>query len=199
MGPRDTPAAQKRAAQDTPGSTTEATTRFGGRSSSANRALSTPALVEYLERAALARDVELVPRPTLEGPTPVAPDLALDAEPPKQRERPPGDRPSWTRRGGRTPLPGRGDGSRPAVWKSAGLSELVTNPAAGRSQPARCRRPPKAPRPAIRSQAVSAPGLFRPRLLRTSGFWTTRPARRSAPRSSAASTRCAPSSSRSRS
>src|SRR4029450_4956482 len=35
-------------------------------------------------------------------------------------------------------------------------------PAAGRSRRARCERPPKAPRPAIRSQAVSAPGLFRP-------------------------------------
>ena len=48
-------------------------------------------LVEYLERPALARDVELVTRPSLEGPTSVAPDLALDTEPPKQRERPPGD------------------------------------------------------------------------------------------------------------
>ena len=43
MGPRDTPAAQKRAAQTAPRQHDRATTRFGGRSSGANRALSTPA------------------------------------------------------------------------------------------------------------------------------------------------------------
>ena len=43
MGPRDTPAAQQRAAQIRAPAARPATTRFGGRSSGANRALSTPA------------------------------------------------------------------------------------------------------------------------------------------------------------
>jgi hypothetical protein len=48
-------------------------------------------LVEHLECARVARDVELVSRLAAERASPVAPDLARDAEPAEEAEGPPGD------------------------------------------------------------------------------------------------------------
>jgi hypothetical protein len=49
-------------------------------------------LVQDLERALVARDVELVPHAALERPAAVGPDLRRDAEAAQEAERTPGDR-----------------------------------------------------------------------------------------------------------
>ena len=88
MGSRDTPCAQQRAAQVGAPAARPRDDTLGRPLERRQSRAQHPGLVEHLERPALTLDVELVARPALEGAAPVAPDLALDAEASKQRERP---------------------------------------------------------------------------------------------------------------
>ena len=103
----------------------------GGRSRGAERASTTPASLEHLERARLAFDVELVARLPPEGAPPVGADLRADAERRAAARRPgaPTAGLARSRWSATSPRPSRC--SRPAKWKSAESSASRSHSRAG--------------------------------------------------------------------